>query len=176
MRTSVFAFLLMALFSCRKDDDKPADNSPATSGKWIRGIFDLSSFWTYGGESIIPGSYSTDGLVIHDDGTLEWFTVFFPTDPRQGCNPQKLMYKKGNITFSDNTQRFTMTFTEGRYREFYQDCPGKTNHEEILASTELANMSLSGYWKIESSQGRKLLGIAYASASGPYLYLEEGNW
>ena len=86
------------------------------------------------------------------------------------------MYKKGTITFNDNTKQFTMTFTEGRYREFYQSCPGQTNREVILTNTELAEMSLSGFWKIETSQGKKLLGIAYASASGPYLYLEASDW
>ena len=173
----VVSLLCICFSACRKDnEDKPADDPVVTSGKWIRGIFDLGNFWAYDGQAIMSSSFTTDGLDIRDDGTVEWFTVFFPTDSHQGCNPQKLMYKKGTITFNHNTQQFTMRFTEGRYREFYQNCPGQSHREVILTSTELADMSLSGFWKIESSEGKKLLGIAYASVSGPYLYLEEGHW
>ncbi len=172
----VFFVIVFSLNSCKKDETITDKTPVAAQGKWIRGIFDLSSFWTYTGTSIIHASFTTDGLVFHADGMVESYTVFFPTNPNQGCTPQKLMYKKGMADFNEQTHEFTLTFTEGKYREFYQSCTGKTNREVVLTKTELDQMKLSGFWKVEAGSGKKIFGISYVSVSGPYLYLEESNW
>ena len=167
-----FCFLLIC--GCKKEESKIILSTDA-EGQWIRRGFDLSNFWNYEGTTIQAPAL-TDGLHIYSDGTAESFTILFPTDPDGGCKPQKLMYRKGLCQFDADTKKFSIQFTEGRYFEFYQNCTGTGNREVELTPSELEDMAVEGFWKVENSNGKKLLGIAYVSTAGPYLYLEKTTW
>lgn len=175
-----YAFILSVaiLFtSCSKNEEEAPKSvlPPSVQGQWLRGSFDLKAFWSYTGTTV-QAPATTDGLQFHADGTVESYTVFFPTDPHQGCTPQKLLYKKGVARFNETNKTFTLEFTEGQYREFYQGCAGKVNVTKTLTAAELNLMTLSGFWKVEQDGGQTLFGIAYASTGGPYLYLGKSSW
>ncbi len=171
-------FLLATLFfllACEKETDDNKDISQEVQGQWIRGSFDLSEFWNYTGPQVQPPS-NTDGIDIRGDGSLFQYLVFFPTDPQMGCKPQKLMFRKGKIELNDIDSTFRITYHEGRYKEFYQSCAGKVNIDEIINQDSLDRMTISGYYKILNSDGKKLFGISYVGKQGPYLYLEKKDF
>lgn len=167
--------LLFIVAGCKKESNETKNIPANISGQWIRGSFDLSEFWNYDGTQIQQAA-TTDGLDIKDDGTVLQYTVFFPTDAQQGCNPQKLMYRKGSIELNSTDSSFVIRYKEGRYKEFFQNCNGKVNVDHVLNSDSLSKISLTGFYKVIESDGKKLFGISYVGTAGPFLYLEKTNF
>lgn len=163
---------VLFLIACEKETVDKKTIPAEMNGQWVRGSFDLSEFWNYSGTQLQPAA-TTDGLDIKGDGTLIQYTVIFPTDPQQGCKPQKLMYRKGFIELNSADSSFIIRYREGRYKEFYQNCTGKENLDYLMPADSLSKTSLAGFYKITESGGKKLFGISYVSTEGPFLYLEK---
>lgn len=167
--------LLASLFfflACKKETDDSKDISSEIQGQWIRGSFNLSEFWNYSGQQVQPAS-TTDGLDIRMDGSLLQYHVFFPTDPQMGCRPQKLIFRKGKIKLNDKDSSFSITYHEGRYKEFFQSCTGKLNIDEAISKDKLDQMTVSGFFRVIQSDGKLFFGISYVGKNGPYIYLEK---
>jgi hypothetical protein len=169
------AIIFIIFTACKKETEESRNIPMEVGGQWVRGSFDLSGFWNYDGSQVQPAA-TTDGLEIKPDGTLLQYLVYFPTDAQQGCKPQKLMYRKGTIEFKPADSSFMIRYKEGHYKEFYQHCIGKENIDRVLPSDSLSGITLTGFYKVIESDGKKLMGISYVGTGGPYLFLEKKNF
>ncbi|ULQ56013.1 hypothetical protein KJS94_15295 [Flavihumibacter rivuli] len=177
MRNLIFLSLCMIAFTaCNKSSERIDSNvcPPELAGKWIRGEFDMTGFDTYTGDTIVNAAYTTGAMEFFDDGTFNSYSAFFPTDPKEGCNAQVFSQYSGSADHSQSG-RAVLTYTSGKVRKFYQQCPGKTNTQMTLTANDVTG-PLTIYWNIETQSGKTLLAIRYEQPTNPKLYFEKADW
>jgi hypothetical protein len=123
MKKSAF-FLLSILVtgfltSCTKDSVKP--NTPKTAvpdafvGKWEVGNFNMANFYNYDGSNAYNAANDAVAYSISGDGNAEQF-IYYQYD--DGSKKQVLAYRKGTVTFDEQSKTLKFCPREGNYRTF----------------------------------------------------------
>ncbi|HEU4472019.1 MAG TPA: hypothetical protein VFR58_13095 [Flavisolibacter sp.] len=177
MRSVTLSCMLAAiLFSaCIKEKNRPFFPA-ALKGQWKRGVFNMSLFHSYAGDTLMHAYNSSDAIDIKADGTARIYTMFFPTHSNGGCTPQKFMELAGH--FSVDTLARSMSFTplSGYYREMFQSCAGMQNVSRTMTTTELNEKKMTYYYRTGRQDGIDYLHISYSSSQAPGIHLVRTAW
>ncbi len=157
-------FLLCALalscVNCTTKTDVAPDGSGSSSippelvGKWLKGTFSMTNFFTYDGRDLGKGYESSRALNITKDGQAELFLYFHTFDGY--CHSHAFTYVKGRVTVNGDV--LTVTGTSGKYRGAYSGaCGTRSGFDRPMTSSEVQKQVFELYWDIETRDGQKYL-------------------
>ncbi|MDB5241549.1 MAG: hypothetical protein JWP57_2174 [Spirosoma sp.] len=162
---TLFLFFSLALISVscttKNTDISPDSSSSGGSnvptelvGKWLKGSFSMTNFFTYDGQDLGKGYESSRALNITKDGQAEVFLYFHTFDGY--CHSHAFTYVKGRATVEGD--QLTITATSGRYRGAYGgSCGGRNGFDRAMTSDEVGKQVFKLYWTIEKRDGQRYL-------------------
>jgi hypothetical protein len=159
---TVFLFFALALVSMncttKSTDVTPTGGSSTVPselvGKWLKGSFSMTNFFTYDGQDLGKGYESSRALNLTRDGQGELFLYFHTFDGY--CHSHAFTYVKGRVTVEGDV--LTITATSGRYRGAYTGaCGSRSGFDRAMTSSEVQQQVIKLYWSVEKRDGQTYL-------------------
>ncbi len=140
----------------KKPDQKPVSKLPAEIvGKWSKGSFNMTRFFTYDGKDEGPGYESSRALHFTPDGQVEMFLYFHTFDGY--CHSHAFTYIKGVARVEGNVLHIKAQ--SGKYRGAYAGMCGSTRNDfaRNMTPEEVDKSVYKLYWSRQNENGKEYL-------------------
>jgi hypothetical protein len=165
----------------KKHDDKPEPgpvNKVPTEivGKWRKGFFNMTRFFTYDGKDQGPGYESSRALNITPDGQVEMFLYFHTFDGY--CHSHAFTYIKGVVKVEGNV--LNIKAQSGKYRGAYGGACGssRTDFARDMTAEEVAKSVYKLYWSRRKDNGKEYLVTSFEpnASDSESDFFEKTDW